>query len=88
VRQCSGEGFARNPLRRVGIDDRRRTRPVGRRLTTGVPRRDIAEAVSAAHEHALPGQIVLFAPGGTSFDAFADYEERGLVFKRLVKELV
>ena len=47
----------------------------------------VAEAVRLAHELAEPGQVVLFSPGGTSFDAFRDYEERGQEFKRLVRAL-
>jgi UDP-N-acetylmuramoylalanine--D-glutamate ligase len=47
----------------------------------------LADAVRTAHQYAKPGQVVLFSPGGTSFDAFGDYVERGLAFKRLVGEL-
>jgi UDP-N-acetylmuramoylalanine--D-glutamate ligase len=44
----------------------------------------VAEAVEIARAVAQPGQVVLFSPGGTSFDAFRDYAERGETFKRLV----
>jgi UDP-N-acetylmuramoylalanine--D-glutamate ligase len=47
----------------------------------------LAEAVALAHEFAEPGQVVLLSPGGTSFDAFRDYEERGQEFRRLVRAL-
>jgi len=47
----------------------------------------VEEAVVLAHQLAEPGQVVLFAPGGTSFDAFRDYAERGQEFKRLVRAL-
>jgi UDP-N-acetylmuramoylalanine--D-glutamate ligase len=30
---------------------------------------------------------VLLSPGGTSFDAFRDFEERGENFRKIVKEL-
>ena len=48
---------------------------------------DLAEAVAAAHRRAEPGDVVLLAPGGTSFDEFADYEARGARFKELVAKL-
>jgi UDP-N-acetylmuramoylalanine--D-glutamate ligase len=48
---------------------------------------DLGRAVQLAHQLAQPGQVVLFSPGGTSFDAFHDYAERGQTFKRLVRSL-
>jgi UDP-N-acetylmuramoylalanine--D-glutamate ligase len=47
----------------------------------------MAEAVQAAVETAVPGDVVLLSPGGTSFDAFTDFAERGELFRQLVKEL-
>lgn len=47
----------------------------------------LAEAVAAAAEVAEPGDVVLLSPGGTSFDAFADFAERGERFRQLVNEL-
>ncbi len=46
------------------------------------------EAVHKAAALAQPGDVVLLSPGGTSFDAFRDYAERGARFKELVKALV
>jgi UDP-N-acetylmuramoylalanine--D-glutamate ligase len=34
-----------------------------------------------------PHDIVLFSPGGTSFDLFNDYKHRGKTFQQLVKTL-
>jgi len=48
---------------------------------------DLAQAVELARTVARPGDVVLFSPGGTSFDAFDDYAERGRVFRNLVAEL-
>jgi UDP-N-acetylmuramoylalanine--D-glutamate ligase len=44
-------------------------------------------AVQAAAQVVEPGDVVLLSPGGTSFDEFRDFEERGVCFKQLVKSL-
>ena len=49
--------------------------------------KDLQEAVQAAARVANPGSIVLFSPGGTSFDQFYDFEERGKAFRKWVSEL-
>ena len=45
------------------------------------------QAVKAAASIAQPGDVVLLSPGGTSYDAYKDFAERGDVFVRLVDEL-
>jgi UDP-N-acetylmuramoylalanine--D-glutamate ligase len=45
------------------------------------------EAVLKAAEVAEPGDIVLLSPGGTSFDEFKDFAERGERFREWVQEL-
>jgi len=47
----------------------------------------LEDAVKKAAELVSPGDIVLLSPGGTSFDEFIDFEERGKRFKQWVKEL-
>jgi UDP-N-acetylmuramoylalanine--D-glutamate ligase len=47
----------------------------------------LREAVQAAAALVEPGQVVLLAPGGTSFDEFTDFEERGEAFRKWVNEL-
>ncbi len=47
----------------------------------------LEEAVPLAAQVAQPGDVVLLSPGGTSFDAFQDFEERGERFKELVHRL-
>ncbi len=48
---------------------------------------NLAKAVRTAAANARPGEVVLLSPGGTSFDAYRDFEERGIEFRRLVNEL-
>jgi UDP-N-acetylmuramoylalanine--D-glutamate ligase len=45
------------------------------------------EAVRRAGDIAREQDIVLLSPGGTSFDAYRDYQERGDHFQALVSEL-
>ena len=47
----------------------------------------VAAAVEGAHRFAQPGDVVLFSPGGTSYDAYRDFAERGRDFKKLVAQL-
>lgn len=46
------------------------------------------EAVSIANKMAVTGDIVLYSPASSPLDAFKNYEERGEIFKGLVKEIV
>ncbi|MGE5221105.1 MAG: UDP-N-acetylmuramoyl-L-alanine--D-glutamate ligase [Omnitrophica WOR_2 bacterium] len=47
----------------------------------------LEEAVQAAARVVEPGDVVLLSPGGTSFDEFRDFEERGEAFRRWVMKL-
>jgi UDP-N-acetylmuramoylalanine--D-glutamate ligase len=65
---------------------------LGRSVENGRPYtlelcKDLEEAVQAASRIATPGDVVLLAPGGTSFDQFSDFEERGEAFRKWVSEL-
>ena len=42
------------------------------------------EAVVLAKQTAEPGTVVLFSPGGTSYDAYKNFEQRGEHFRNLV----
>ena len=47
----------------------------------------LKEAVSETAKLVEPGDVVLLSPGGTSFDEFFDFEERGACFVQLVRDL-
>jgi UDP-N-acetylmuramoylalanine--D-glutamate ligase len=47
----------------------------------------LQEAVITASKIAEPGDIVLLSPGGTSYDEFKDFEERGERFQAWVQQL-
>lgn len=44
-------------------------------------------AIRAAAKAVKENDIVLLSPGGTSYDAFKDFEERGELFKQIVESL-
>lgn len=48
---------------------------------------DLKAAVEMASKVADDGDLVLLSPGGTSFDAYEDFSERGEHFRKLVKRL-
>ncbi len=49
--------------------------------------KNLQDAVKQAAEQVSPGDVVLLSPGGTSFDEFIDFEDRGKRFIQWVKEL-
>lgn len=48
----------------------------------------LSDAVLEAAKLAEEGDVVLLSPGGTSYDEFKDFEERGEMFRTWVKELL
>jgi UDP-N-acetylmuramoylalanine--D-glutamate ligase len=57
------------------------------RLTHLIVVPGLEQAVSAAHQIAQAGDVVLLSPGGTSFDAYQDFAARGQHFRNLVGAL-
>ena len=47
----------------------------------------LIEAVGLAAQKAQAGDVVLLSPGGTSYDAYRDFAERGAHFRQLVQGL-
>lgn len=47
----------------------------------------LKEAIQAAADIVQPGEVVLLSPGGTSFDEFVDFADRGEKFRLWVQEL-
>ncbi len=59
-------------------------------LGTSVPLTKVdtmVEALAIAQAEAAAGDVVLLSPGGTSFDAYSDFVERGEHFRLLVQEM-
>jgi UDP-N-acetylmuramoylalanine--D-glutamate ligase len=50
--------------------------------------RSMEDALDQAQRFAQPGDVVLLSPACASFDMYESYEERGNVFRRLVKTLL
>jgi UDP-N-acetylmuramoylalanine--D-glutamate ligase len=48
---------------------------------------DLEEAVALARRLARSGQTVLLSPGCSSYDMFKNFEERGAIFRALVRDL-
>ena len=48
---------------------------------------DMDEAIKVAHKDALPGEAVLLSPACASWGMFDNYEQRGRIFKDLVRNL-
>jgi len=60
---------------------------LGKKRFTVVHANGLHEAVIKAAEVAEAGDVVLFSPGGTSYDEFKDFAERGERFTAWVQEL-
>jgi UDP-N-acetylmuramoylalanine--D-glutamate ligase len=59
----------------------------GQHLQSVVKCETLQEAISTAANQVVEGDVVLLSPGGTSYDAFKDFEERGECYRKWVNEL-
>ncbi len=60
----------------------------GQNLQSVVKCETLQEAIKTAANQVVEGDVVLLSPGGTSFDAFKDFEERGECYRKWVNELI
>ena len=61
-------------------------RDLGERIPV-VPAGDFAEVLATARRLAVPGDVVLLSPACSSYDMFANYEERGARFRAAVEAM-
>ncbi len=61
---------------------------IGAEAEERVRARSMEEALNLAQGFAQPGDAVLLSPACSSFDMYENYEERGDLFRRLVKTLL
>jgi UDP-N-acetylmuramoylalanine--D-glutamate ligase len=88
LRRCTGIVFfgADGPLLEAAVEAQAATvASEDRPLTVRV--RTLAEAVAEAREMAAPGDVVLLSPACTSFDAYANFEQRGDEFRQIVQRM-
>jgi len=49
---------------------------------------NLKDAVIEAWSKCEPGDILLFSPGGSSYDLYSNFEERGEDFKQIIQNLI
>lgn len=71
----------------LGVDNRKLHKAFKEDVEIILDSTDINEVVRMAYNLGKPGDVVLLSPACASFDLFANFEERGRLFKRAVYEL-
>lgn len=71
----------------LGVDNTKIHAAFGNTVSTIVNTGSAEEAVQAAYHFATKGDVVLLSPACASFDLFKNYEDRGIQFKKAVRDL-
>lgn len=71
----------------MGADNRKIHEAFGDIVSLIVNTENAKEAVQAAFHFANKGDVVILSPACASFDLFKNYEDRGMQFKKAVKDL-
>ena len=80
-------GEARHKISKaIGCEEQPRARSTNRPYTISFCEK-LQEAVYEAARVAEEGDVVLLSPGGTSFDEFRDFEDRGEAYRQWVMNL-
>ncbi|MBE6213238.1 MAG: UDP-N-acetylmuramoyl-L-alanine--D-glutamate ligase [Rikenellaceae bacterium] len=85
------KAFAREKVKALvcmGVDNRKLVEAFTGVVPKVVSTSSLDEAMRAAREEAVEGDVVLLSPACASFDLFKNYEQRGELFKEWVEKIV